>query len=380
MTVKALKVRIVPSKKQQTLIDTIINCCRFIYNYMLARNSKIYKRRGEHLNYNDMQNLLPEMKKYLPWLKAADSQALKYACRQLDDAFQRFFKRQNGYPKFKSKKSGIQSYTTTNAASIHYENGKVKIPCLGWLKVLDGRELPEGSAICKATVKRDHGQYYVSITYKTEKTAVPHAIDPDKIIGFDYKSNGLYVDSNGDSCDMPHYYRDMEPKIAKAQRQLSKKVGARKGEKPSGNYKRAQSKLFKNTRKAANQRKDLLHKKSTEIANRYDAVCVEDLNMKAMSNKGFGNGKATLDNGYGMFLNMLEYKLHDRGKAFIRVDKWFPSSQICSECGCRNPAAKDLSVRKWTCPECGTHHDRDHNAAKNIRAEGIRMLSLSDTA
>lgn len=376
MPVRALRARIVPNKKQRKRIDTTIDCCRFVYNHMLSRNNKVYQRRGEHLNYNAMQNLLPQMKKYLPWLTGADSQALKYACRQLDTAFTRFFKKLGGRPNFHSKRNAKQSYTTTNAHSIQHEPGRVKLPCLGWVQTLDGRTIPKDASICKATIIRDHGQYFVSIAYKYKDTTNAAEIHDENVIGLDYKSDGLYADSEGKCCDMPHYYRMSQQAIAKEQRRLAAKRGARKGEKPSGNFKRQQVRLFKKTRHAANQRKDFLHKRSTAIAKRYDAVCVEDLDMKGMANKGFGNGKATLDNGYGMFLQMLEYKLADRGKLLMRIDKWYPSSQICSRCGHRQKMP--LDIRTYECPECGAKIDRDHNAAINIKAEGLQLIRESE--
>lgn len=369
---KALRVRIYPNKTQQKKIDTTINCCRFVRNHMIERNRKLYERRKEHLNYIAMQNLLPSMKKYLPWLAEADSQALKYACRQVDNAYQRFFKKQGGHPKFSSKRDSVQSYTTTNPNTIRYETGRVKIPCVGWVKAKDNRGLPPNGNICFVTVIRDHGQYYASICYKTEDVATSVQIDGNNVIGLDYKSDGLYTDSNGNCCDMPHYYRAVQKMIVKEQRKLSRKVGSRKGEKRSGNYIRQQNRLFKKTRHAANQRMDFLHKRSTAIAKLYDAVCVEDLNMKAMANKGFGNGKATLDNGYGMFLVMLDYKLRDRGKQLVKVDKWYPSSQICSCCGHRQKIP--LHVRTYDCPQCGNRIDRDYNAAVNICNEGLQIL------
>lgn len=369
---KALRVRIYPNKTQQKKIDTTINCCRFVRNHMIERNRKLYERRKEHLNYIAMQNLLPSMKKYLPWLTEADAKALQYACRQVDNAYQRFFKKQGGYPKFDSKRDSVQSYTNTNPNTIRYETGKVKIPCVGWVKVKDNRELPFGSKICQITITRDHGQYYASICYKVDEDVTSIQIDENNVIGLDYKSDGLYMDSNGKYCNMPPYYRKSQDVIVKEQRRLSRKIGNRKGEKRSGNYIRQQNRLFKKTRHASNQRKDFLHKQSTAIAKQYDAVCVEDLDMKAMANRGFGNGKATLDNGYGMFLVMLEYKLRDRGKHLVKVDKWFPSSQICSCCG--HKQKMPLHVRTYDCSLCGNHMDRDYNAAVNIRNEGLRML------
>ena len=369
---KALRVRIYPNKTQQKKMDTTINCCRYVRNHMIGRNRKLYDRRKEHLNYNAMQNLLPRMKKYLPWLAEADSQALKYACRQVDNAFQRFFRKLGGYPKFSSKRDNVQSYTTTNAKAIHYKVGKIKIPCIGWVNSKDKRGLPSDGNICFVTVIRDHGQYYASICYKTEEVATPVQIDGNNVIGLDYKSDGLYTDSNGNCCDMPHYYRDAQEAVTKEQRRLSRKVGSRKGEKRSGNYIRQQERLFKKTCHAANQRKDFLHKRSTAIAKQYDAVCVEDLDMKAMANKGFGNGKVTMDNGYGMFLAMLDYKLRYRGKQLIKVNKWYSSSQICSCCG--HKQKMPLHVRTYDCPQCGNRMDRDYNAAVNIRNEGLRIL------
>ena len=185
----------------------------------------------------------------------------------------------------------------------------------------------------------------------------------------DYKSDGLYADSEGNTADMPHYYRKSEKVIAKEQRKLSKK------KLHSKNWIKQKKKLNKKQRKAANQRLDFLHKDSTQKANEYDAVFIEGLDMKAMSNKGFRNGKATLDNGWGMYTAFLKYKLEERGKKLIRVDKWFPSSQLCSDCGHQNPALKELSVRKWTCPRCGAVHDRDINAALNILHEGMKQIA-----
>lgn len=371
---RALRVRVYPTNRQQEIIDATLDCCRFIYNYMIDRNEKAYSRRKEHLNYNQMQNLLPHMKEYLKWLKDADSRALQYACRQVDNAYKKFFKKQAGYPNFKRKRNPVQSYTTTNPSSIKYKKGKVQLPLLGNLLVRDKRLLPEGAIICMATVTKDHDRYYVSICYKYEKLIQPVKPTLQKSIGLDYKSNGLYMDSEGNCCAMPHYYQDMESKLAWEQHKLSRKVGSKKGDSISNNYKRQQGKLQKVSRHIANQRRDFLHKQSASIAKKYDAVCVESLNMMAMSNKSFGNGKATMNNGYGMFLSMLEYKLAEQGKQLIKVDKWFPSSQLCSCCGYRNKRVKSLSITSWTCPVCRTYHNRDKNAATNILYKGLELI------
>lgn len=373
---RALRVRVYPSKRQQRFIDNTLNCCRYVWNHMLSRNNKMYERRNEHLGYIAMQNLLPGMKKYLPWLKDADSQALKYACRQLDNAFNRFFQHISGFPTFKRKRNSKQSYTTTKASSIKYHRGKVSLPLVGNLFSKDKRELPYDAIITKATVTKDHSKYYVSIQYKVSRFIQPIIPKADTTIGIDYKSDGLYVDSDGICANMPHFYQDAEDILGWEQHKLARKVGYRKGEKASNNFKRQQERVFKKTLHIANQRKDFLHKQSTLIAKTYDCVCAETLNMKAMSNKGFGNGKATMNNGYGMFLNMLQYKMQERGKPFVQVDKWFPSSQLCSCCGYRNKRVKNLDVRTWRCPVCWTVHNRDKNSGINIKYEGLLMLGI----
>lgn len=210
----------------------------------------------------------------------------------------------------------------------------------------------------------------MSILFAYEESISPAVVTKETTIGLDYKSDGLYVSSEGDTCGMPHYFRQSADKLAEAQRKLRHKTIGSK------NYNKQQKRTAKIHRHIANQRKDFLQKKSTEIANQYSFVCVEDLNMKAMANRGFGNGKATLDNGYGMFLTMLDYKLRDRGGQLIKVGRFFPSSQLCSHCGFKNPLVKNLSIRHWDCPNCGKIHiDRDVNAAKNIKKEGLRSLT-----
>lgn len=375
--IHARKMRIYPNSIQKQKINTTLGHCRYVYNHMLDRSERIYKRRGEHLNYYAMQNLLPQMKKYLPWLKEADSQALQQSCKDLNASYDRYFKKIGGHPKHHTKR-GTQSYRTTQARTIAVEPGRVKIPCLGWVRSSDRRSWDDHFHVCYATVIREpDGKYYVSITYKAE---VPDLVlkTGNNFLGLDYKSDGLYMDSNGHIAEMPHYYRRAQKERTKLQRQLSKKVGSKKGERKSNNYKKLLKRLNKKSCHIKNQRKDFLHKLSTEIANRYDGVCVEDLNLQAMSNKGFGNGKATLDNGFGMFQEMLAYKLQERGKPLIHVSRWYPSSQICHCCGHTKPMP--LNERTYRCQNCGTVIDRDYNAAMNIRDEGIRIFKSDDAA
>lgn len=374
---KALKMRIYPNKEQALKINKTIGSCRYVYNHMLARNKKVYARRNVHLSYYDMQNLLPSMKNYLPWLKESDSQALKYACRQINKAFDGFFKKRTNFPKFHSKRTARQSYTTTNKAHIDYnpDEKKVKLPFLGWMHCSDNRVLSNPD-FKYATVSRQNGKYYVSITYSIEKTVYPVAVSESQTLGLDYKSDGLYVDNNGNMASMPKWFRDSQAKLKKEQRKLRNKVGSQKGETKSHSYLKQLQKVRNLHEHIANQRLDYLQKESTRLANQYDTILIEDLDMKAIANKGFGNGKATLDNGWGMFTTMLDYKMAERGKYLQKIDRWYPSSQTCSACGCINSETKNLSIRKWTCPHCGAEHDRDTNAAINIKQEGLRLLEV----
>ena len=226
--------------------------------------------------------------------------------------------------------------------------------------------------IKSATIfKERDGSYYISVLFEFERV-ITKITKSRNAIGLDYKSDGLYMDSNGNIGTNHKFYREAQKKLAKEQRKLSRMKGSKKNEPKSNNYIKQLRKTNKIHRHIANQHLDNLHKISTEIANQYDIVCVESLNMRSMANKGFGNGKATMDNGYGMFLNMLEYKLSDRGKYFVKIDKWFPSSQICSCCG--NKKKLTLADRIYKC-NCGLTLDRDQNAAINILNEGLRLLN-----
>ncbi|MDO4325057.1 MAG: RNA-guided endonuclease TnpB family protein [bacterium] len=241
------------------------------------------------------------------------------------------------------------------------------------MKAVIHRQPPADWVLKSATISQESdGKFYVSVLFEYKESIVPVPVS-DTAIGLDYTSNGLYMDDKGNVGSHHKYYRESHKKLAKAQRKLSRMRGSKKNETKSNHYMKQLHKVNKIHRHIANQRLDSLHKKSTEIANQYDVVCVESLNMRSMSNKRFGNGKATMDNGYGLFLTMLEYKLAERGKYFVKVDKWFASSQICHCCGSMHPEMKDLSVRTMKC-ECGLVMSRDQNAAINIKKEGLRIL------
>ena len=377
---RSTKGRIYASESVYKQIDHTLNCCRFIYNHMIDRSNKVYDRRGEHLAYNDMQNLLPKMKKYLPWLKEADSQALTNACRRVDAAYQSYFKHRTGRPRFHSKR-GRQSYTTTNSKTIKVCDGQVWIPKLGWIKVRGMRNLPQNAGICYATISREpDGKYYVSVTYKYEMDIETPEFDENSFIGIDYRAGGLYVDSNGNEAKVPRWFSESQAKLKREQQRLSRKVGSQNGERKSNSFIKQQRKVARINKKITNQRIDYLHKLSAELARSTSGVAAEDINIKALPSEIALNGRSDLQNGYGMLREMLKYKLEAQGKPYVEVDRFYPSNRTCSRCGFVNDDSKSLSKRKWECPKCGAIHDRNTNAAKNIRREGLRMISESEAA
>ena len=369
---KAIKYRIYPDKEQQELILKTFGCSRFVYNYMLERSIEAHKNGESLCTRNSFNYLLPSLKNNFLWLKEVDSTALTSANDNLAAAFSKFFKKETNFPKFHKKKlSG--SYTTrcVNGNIALLDKG-IKLPKLGKVRASLHRMPKKDWKLKSATISQSSdGKFYASVLFEYESD-IDYKVDLNNAIGLDYASNGLFVDSNGDIGTNHKFYRKAQKKLAKEQRKLSRMKGSKKNEPKSNNYIKQLLKVNKIHRHIANQRNDNLHKLSTEIANQYDVVCVEDLNMTAIGNKGFKNGKATYDNGYGIFLSMLEYKLSDRGKTLVKVDKFFPSSQLCSCCG--NRKKLKLSERKYICT-CGLEIDRDLNAAINIKKEGLRLLA-----
>ena len=363
---KAYKFRIYPNSEQKTLLSKTFGCTRMIYNYYLNKRIKLYEEEKITFGYTKCAKDLTFLKKEKEFLKEVDSIPLQQALRHLDTAFQNFFKKpKTGFPKFKSKKNN-NSYTTMCVNNnIKLEKETVSLPKIGKVKVKQHRSIPENYRLTSVTVSQTaSGKYYVSILFAYENQV--QKTEPQKFLGLDFSMHELYVDSNGNCPQFPRYYRLSEKKLKKEQRKLSKM------EKGSKNREKQRIRVAKLHEKVANQRKDFLHKLSRQIANVYDCVCIEDLNMKAIS-QALHFGKSVADNGWRMFTTFLQYKLEETGKQLVRIDKFFASSQLCSVCGYQNSDTKDLSVREWTCPCCQTNHDRDINAAVNIRNEGMKV-------
>ena len=333
MTNRAIKYRVYPTTEQSVMFAKTFGCCRKVYNLMLSDKIEGYKATGKFPTVTPAK-----YKKDYLYLKEIDSLALANVQLNLQSAFKNRFsksrKKNNGFPKFKSAKHSRKSYTTNNQKGTVaiIDNQYIKLPKIGKVKAVIHR-IPDDSWVIKsATISQESdGKYYISVLFEFEDIANTYVADKNNAISLDYASDGLYVDNNGNVGTNHKYYRESHDKLAKLQRRLSRMQGSKKHEAKSNNYIKQLRKVNKIHRHIANQRLDNLHQISTKIANLYDVVCVESLDMKSMSNKGFGNGKATLDNGYGMFLSMLEYKLSERNKYLVKVDKWFPSSQICHQ-------------------------------------------------
>lgn len=368
----AYKYRIYPNKEQKIKFVKTFGCCRKVYNLMLGEKIEHYKKTGKNIVVTPAR-----YKKEYTYLKEVDSLALANEQLNLQKAYTNFFARKSvGFPKFKSKKTDYNSYTTNNVNNNMAVNKKtIRLPKIGEVKAKVHREVPQdtGYKLKSMTVsQKADGTYYVSVLYEYEnKVEKVEVTKITKHIGLDYKSDGLYIDSKGYCPKIEKYYRKSQKQLAKRQKTLSKK------EKGSKNYQKAKIKVAKYAQHIANQRKDYLHKKSAEITNQYELISVEDMDMKSVarrkSKKKLKLGKATMDNGYGLFREMLEYKQKKKGHYFIKVDKYYPSSQLC-QCGYVNPDAKDLKVRIIECPVCKRIYDRDENAAKNIDKEGYHML------
>ena len=365
---RGYKFRIYPNEEQRILLAKTFGCVRKVWNLMLA--DRISEYEGIKDTTQKMKYPTPaQYKVEFPFLKEVDSLALANAQMNLDKAYKNFFRdKEIGFPRWKSKKNPVKSYTTNAVnGNITLENNQLKLPKLGKVRVKAHRSIPKGYQLKSVTVSQSSsGKYYASIVYEYN-----HPVETKEIrsaIGLDFSMSELYISSEGNKPQFPRFYRRAQEKLARMQRVLSKM------QQGSNNYYKQKRKIASYHQYVANCRKDFLHKESRQITNAFDLVAIENLNMKAMS-RVLNFGKSVSDNGWGMFVSFLSYKLADNGKHLIKVDKWFPSSKICSKCGAKKEELS-LSERVYIC-DCGNVLDRDVNAAINIRDEAMRMLATA---
>lgn len=357
---RAYKFRCYPNREQQIKILRNVSYARFLYNKMLEDSIAYYQQTKKMFHTTPAQ-----YKKDYPFLKEADSLALMNAHQHLRTAFKNFFEQPKvGYPKFKSRHRSKWSYTTNVLnGNIQLVGHKIRLPKIGWINIRKHRE-PVGTLKSVTVSYSRSGRFFVSCMYEIPDQP-NNPVQIQKTIGLDYSSPKLYVDNNGTSPVQPHFFRKSEEKLTQEQRKLSFM------QKGSNNWLKQKKKVAKVHEHITNQRKDYLHKLSTQIANEYDLVGIETLNMKNMS-RSLHLGKATMDNGWGMFTTFLEYKLKARGKQLVQVPWNYPSTKTCSACGNIKPVA--LSERIYVCPACGQVIDRDKNAAINIRRQALAII------
>ena len=365
------KFRIYPNKTQARLINRTLGCVRFVFNHFLAVRCDEWKANHHSLTYVKTCQLLTNLKKRedTSWLSEADSMALQESLRNLDRAYENFFKKRAGYPRFKSKHSRSQSYRTRNQGNgIRIEGNRIKLPKIGLVKIKQSRMF-EGRVLNATVSRAASGTYFVSICVETDKTALLHP-NGGKQIGIDVGLKAFYSDSDGNTVASPRPLKSLQRKLRREQRRLSRKMPR------SRNQENARIRVARAHERIANIRRDFLHKLSTRLARENQTVAVEHLNIKGML-RNHRLAKSISDASWSEFFRQLAYKTELYGGELLKVDTFYPSSQTCSVCGYQNPLTKNLSVREWDCPACGTHHDRDVNAAKNILRKALEDRSTA---
>ena len=374
---KCMEFRINPTDEQKILIWKTFGCCRFVWNHLLDERISF-----EKMNKGKLLNTTPaHLKKENTFLCEVDSLALCNTQLALNQACMKLFTKGKA-PKFRAKGKDKRSYTTNwinkNIEIVHKGDREnyIKLPKLGRVRIILHRNIPDGWKMKHATVKETaSGKFFISLTFDVETTPKETKKVFKKIEAFDYSMPSLVVSAsskNDITQEAIRWYRNLEERIAKEQRKLSRMLYGSK------NYWKQKHKIGKLHEKARNRRKDFLHKLSRKVSSSFDAVIVEDINLQHMS-QALNFGKSVYDNGYGMLREMLAYKLNEEGKVLVKVDKFFPSSKRCSVCHEINHNLK-LSDREWTCQSCGTHHDRDKNSCNNLLDEGKDILNRWLTA
>ena len=364
------KFRIYPNERQIVAIQKNFGCCRYVFNYFLDREIKAYKENKKYYTFFENAAELTKLKKELQWLTEADSRSLQISLKNLDNAYQNFFRakrngKQANLPNFKEKHEKKDSYTTMCANnSIRVLDNAVKLPKLGIVKCKVSKKVTGN--IQRATISQStSGKYFVSL-FCTEANYEKFP-STGKAVGVDIGIKDLVITSDGRRFHSDRYLEAAKKKLAKLQRELSRKT------KDSANWEKTRIKIARVYEHIVNQRNDTIHKMTTELVRNYDVLCVEDLDAKKIK-RNPGVSKYACEVSFSEIKRQLIYKAAWNNKRIVTVSRWFPSSQTCSECGIQWSGIKDMSVRMWICPNCNAIHDRDVNAAKNILNEGLKSL------
>ena len=372
--IKGYKYRIYLTEEQKELINKTFGCSRFIYNHFLAMKIELYEKEQKTLSYTKCSNLLTELKKEKEWLKEVDKFALQNSLKNLDTAYQNFFREiqkgntNQGFPKFKSKKNNYKSYRTNftnNNIEVDFGNNQIKLPKLKWIKCKLHRKFT--GKILSATISQaPSGKYFVSLNIECEHEELS---ENNNSIGLDLGISDLLITSNGETFENKKLTYKYEKTLAKLQRQLAKK------QKGSNNFHKQRIKVAKLHEKITNIRMDNLHKISSQIVKENQFIFSEDLNIKGMV-KNPNLAKSIHDVSWAELIRQLQYKSEWNNRTYHKVDRFYASSQICNNCNYKNNKTKNLSIREWTCSKCGTYHNRDINASINILNQGLKDLEL----
>lgn len=354
------KFRIYPNKGQQELIEKTFGCCRFVYNQILDTKIKLYQNENKSLTYYDTCKMLPNLKQEYEWLKEVDATALQNSLFNLDKAYKNFFEKRSRFPKFKSKKNSNCCYTTRQLASIKLFDKHIQVSKVGKIKCKFSKQV-EGKISLVTVRKTPSKKYYVSIL--VEKDEFKPFEKTGSVVGIDLGIKDFCITSDRLKYSNPNFLRKSEDQLIRCQRKLSRKSRG------SNNYNKQRIKLAKIYEKISNQRTDFLQKLSTSLVKDYDIICTETLKVNNML-KNHNLAKSISDCSWSSFVNMLEYKSLWYDRDIRKIDTFYPSSKLCSNCGYKFEGLT-LDIRAWTCPSCQTKHDRDVNAATNILYNGL---------